>query len=66
MSKPVVAYVAGVTAPPGRKMGHAGAIVTGSSGTAKAKMEALADAGVTVASNPTEAGERMVDVVRAL
>ncbi|HEY8081412.1 MAG TPA: succinate--CoA ligase subunit alpha [Acidimicrobiales bacterium] len=66
MSKPVVAYVAGVTAPPGRKMGHAGAIVTGSSGTAKAKMEALTDAGVSVARNPTEAGERMVDVVRGL
>jgi succinyl-CoA synthetase alpha subunit len=66
MSKPVVAYIAGVTAPPGRKMGHAGAIVTGSSGTAQAKMDALSDAGVTVARNPTEAGERMVDVVRGL
>jgi succinyl-CoA synthetase alpha subunit len=66
MTKPVVAYVAGVTAPPGRKMGHAGAIISGSQGTAQAKMEALADAGVTVARNPTEAGERMVDVVRSL
>jgi succinyl-CoA synthetase alpha subunit len=66
MTKPVVAYVAGVTAPPGRKMGHAGAIVSGSSGTASAKMEALAAAGVTVAANPTAAGEAMVDVVKGL
>jgi succinyl-CoA synthetase alpha subunit len=66
MTKPVVAYVAGVTAPPGRKMGHAGAIISGSQGTAQAKMEALAAAGVTVTRNPTEAGERMVDVVRSL
>ena len=66
MSKPVVAYIAGVTAPPGRKMGHAGAIISGSQGTAQAKMEALAAAGVTVAQNPTEAGERMVDIVKNL
>lgn len=66
MSKPVVAYIAGVTAPPGRKMGHAGAIISGSHGTAQAKMEALAAAGVTVAQNPTEAGERMVEVVKNL
>ncbi len=66
MDKPVVAYIAGVTAPAGRKMGHAGAIVSGSKGTAKAKMEALSDAGVVVARNPTEAGELMVEIVRAL
>jgi len=66
LSKPVVAYIAGVTAPPGRKMGHAGAIISGSQGTAKAKMEALAAAGVTVAQNPTEAGERMVEIVTAI
>lgn len=64
MDKPVVAYIAGVTAPEGRKMGHAGAIVSGSRGTAKVKMEALEAAGVTVASNPTEAGELMVAIVR--
>ena len=66
MDKPVVAYIAGVTAPPGRKMGHAGAIISGSKGTAKAKMEALSAAGVLVAKNPTEAGELMVELVRAL
>ena len=66
MTKPVVAYIAGVTAPPGRRMGHAGAIISGSQGTAQAKMDALADAGVLVARNPTEAGERMVDVVRGI
>jgi len=66
LSKPVVAYIAGVTAPEGRKMGHAGAIVSGSKGTAQAKMEALAAAGVLVALNPTEAGEKMVEVVRGL
>ena len=66
MDKPVVAYIAGVTAPPGRKMGHAGAIISGTKGTAKAKMEALSAAGVRVAKNPTEAGELMVELVRAL
>jgi succinyl-CoA synthetase alpha subunit len=66
LTKPVVAYVAGVTAPPGRKMGHAGAIISGSQGTAQAKMEALAAAGVTVALNPTEAGEKMVEIVKSL
>jgi succinyl-CoA synthetase alpha subunit len=66
MSKPIVAYIAGVTAPPGRKMGHAGAIISGSQGTAKAKMEALEAVGVAVVANPTEAGERMVEVVKAL
>jgi succinyl-CoA synthetase alpha subunit len=64
MSKPVVSYVAGVTAPAGKKMGHAGAIVSGGKGTAAAKMEALEAAGVRVGKNPTEAGELMVEVVR--
>jgi succinyl-CoA synthetase alpha subunit len=66
MTKPVVSYVAGVTAPPGKKMGHAGAIVSGGKGTAAAKMEALADAGVKVGNNPTEAGQLMVEIVRDL
>ena len=63
MSKPVVAYVAGVTAPPGRKMGHAGAIISGSKGTAQAKMDALRAAGVHVGLNPTEAGDLMAGVI---
>jgi succinyl-CoA synthetase alpha subunit len=66
MSKPVVAYIAGQTAPAGKKMGHAGAIVSGGKGTAKAKMEALTAAGAQVGANPTEAGSLMVDVVRNL
>jgi succinyl-CoA synthetase alpha subunit len=66
LSMPVVAYIAGVTAPPGKKMGHAGAIVSGSQGTAKAKMDALRKAGARVAINPTEAGEMMAEVVADL
>jgi succinyl-CoA synthetase alpha subunit len=66
MSKPVVAYIAGQTAPAGKKMGHAGAIVSGGKGTAAAKMEALTGAGAQVGANPTEAGSLMVDVIRSL
>ena len=66
VTKPVVAYIAGVTAPPGKKMGHAGAIISGSKGTAQAKMAALAEAGVHVVNNPTEAGEKMAEIVKAL
>jgi succinyl-CoA synthetase alpha subunit len=66
MSKPVVSYIAGVTAPPGKKMGHAGAIVSGGKGTAQAKMDALRAAGAEVGLNPTEAGRLMVEVVKGL
>ena len=66
MTKPVSAYIAGVTAPPGKKMGHAGAIVSGGRGTARAKMEALAEAGAKVGENPTEAGDLMAEIVAGL
>jgi succinyl-CoA synthetase alpha subunit len=66
MDKPVVAYIAGVTAPPGKKMGHAGAIISGSSGTAQAKIDALEAAGAKVGQNPTEMAELMREVVAAL
>jgi len=66
MTKPLSAYIAGVTAPAGKKMGHAGAIVSGGKGTAAAKMEALTDAGVKVGNNPTEAGQLMVEIVKSL
>jgi len=64
MTKPVASYIAGVTAPAGKKMGHAGAIVSGGKGTAQGKMDALQAAGVRVGLNPTEAGQHMVDIVR--
>ncbi len=66
VSKPMSAYIAGVTAPAGKKMGHAGAIVSGGKGTAQGKMDALASAGVRVGQNPTEAGELMAEIVAGL
>jgi succinyl-CoA synthetase alpha subunit len=65
MSKPVVAYIAGFTAPPGKTMGHAGAIISGSSGTAEAKKEALEAAGVRVGTTPTEVAQHAAAVAGA-
>jgi len=63
MTKPVVAFVAGATAPPGRRMGHAGAIISGSSGTAQDKMAALTDAGANIAPSPAEIGTTVKKVL---
>ena len=65
MSKPVVAYIAGFTAPPGKTMGHAGAIISGSSGTAEAKKDALEAAGVRVGMTPTEVAGLVAEAVGA-
>ena len=65
MTKPIVSYIAGFTAPPGKRMGHAGAIISGSKGTAQAKAEALEAAGIRVGRNPTEVAELIVEVRKA-
>ncbi|MCB1090619.1 MAG: succinate--CoA ligase subunit alpha, partial [Verrucomicrobiae bacterium] len=58
--KPIAGFIAGATAPPGRRMGHAGAIISGGKGTAEAKKEALREAGIAVAETPAEMGATLV------
>ncbi|MDX1572612.1 MAG: succinate--CoA ligase subunit alpha [Methylophaga sp.] len=64
VTKPVVAYIAGLTAPAGKRMGHAGAIISGGQGTAEAKLAALTDAGVSISRSPAEIGDAMLAAMR--
>jgi succinyl-CoA synthetase alpha subunit len=64
VTKPVAAFIAGRTAPPGKRMGHAGAIISGGKGTAEAKLEALRDAGIEIAETPADMGAAMVRAIQ--
>ena len=63
VSKPIVGFIAGRTAPPGKRMGHAGAIISGGKGTAREKMNAMKRAGIHVTENPSELGKTLEEII---